>query len=151
VKVVAALNDTSRARLNAIRLPGTRRWAMSTRILRTGFAVLASPATLLAQDSSKAVPPADSTRLVAVMKSDLRRLIVAEEAFFADSVKYNSRTGPGGVNYSPSTGNALVSITVTRDGWVAVMENRSIPTRCTVFIGSTSVPPAVKEGFPTCK
>lgn len=124
---------------------------MNTTILRTALAFLALPASLEAQDSSKAVPPADSTRLVAVMKSDLRRLIVAEEAFFADSAKYDSRTGPGRVNYSPSAGNALLSITVTRDGWVAVMKNSSIPTRCTVFIGSTSVPPAVKEGYPTCR
>lgn len=85
------------------------------------------------------------------MKADLRKLIVAEEAFFADSVKYNSRVGPGGVDYNPSAGNTLLSVTVTRDGWVAVMSNNSIPTRCTVFVGSTSAPPAVKEGFPTCK
>jgi hypothetical protein len=124
---------------------------MSTTILRTALAFLALPASLVAQDSSKTTPPVDSTRLVAAMKADLRRLIVAEEAFFADSAKYNSRTGPGAVNYSLSEGNALLSITVTRDGWVAVMENRSIPTRCTVFVGSTSAPPAVKEGYPTCK
>ena len=124
---------------------------MSTMKLRTALAFLALPASLEAQDSSKAVPPADSARLVAAMRADLRRLIVAEEAFFADSVKYNSRTGPGAVAYSPSTGNALLSITVTRDGWVAVMKNSSIPTRCTVFIGSTSTPPAVKEGYPTCR
>lgn len=119
--------------------------------LRTALAFLTLPASLLAQDSSKAVTPADSARLVAVMKSDLRMLIIAEEAYFADSVKYNSRTGPGGVNYNPSTGNALLSITVTGDGWVAVMSNSSIPTRCTVFIGSTSAPPAIKEGYPTCR
>jgi hypothetical protein len=124
---------------------------MSTTILRTALSLLALPAALLAQDSSTAVPPADSARLVAAMKTDLRNLIVAEEAFFADSVKYSSRTGPGAVDFSPSTGNALLSITVTRDGWVAVMKNSSIPTRCTVFIGSTSLPPAVKEGYPTCR
>lgn len=119
--------------------------------LWTALGLLALPASLLAQDSSHTVTPADSARLVAVMKSDLRTLIIAEEAFFADSVKYSSRTGPGGVTYTPSTGNALLSITVTRDGWVAVMSNNSIPTRCTVFIGSTSTPPAVKEGYPTCR
>jgi hypothetical protein len=124
---------------------------MNTTILWTALACLALPASLEAQDSSKAVPPADSARLVAVMKSDLRTLIIAEEAFFADSVKYNSRIGPGGVDYRPSTGNALLSITVTRDGWVAVMKNSSISTRCTVFIGSTSAPPAIKEGYPTCR
>ena len=119
--------------------------------LRTALALLTLPASLLAQDSSHAVTPADSAKLVAVMKSDLRTLIIAEEAFFADSVKYSSRTGPGGVTYTPSIGNALLSITVTRDGWIAVMSNHSIPTRCTVFIGSTSTPPAVKEGYPTCR
>ncbi|SRR5258707_485776 len=124
---------------------------MCTTVLRTALAFLAFPASLLAQDSSKAVPPADSARLVAAMKADLRRLIVAEEAFFADSLKYDSRIGARGVRYEPSQGNALLSITVTRDGWVGVMKNGSIPTRCTVFIGSTSAPPAIKEGFPTCK
>jgi hypothetical protein len=29
------------------------------------------------------------------MKSDLRNLVTAEEAFFADSVKYTTRIGPG--------------------------------------------------------
>ena len=124
---------------------------MSTTTLRAALAFLALPATLVAQDSSKAVTPADSARLVAVMKADLRRLVTAEEAFYADSAKYDSRVGQGRVNFSPSKGNALRFITVTGDGWNAVLENSSIPTRCTVFIGSTSLPPAVKEGFPTCK
>ncbi len=119
--------------------------------LWTALALLALPASLLAQDSSRATTPADSAKLVAVMRSDLRRLVVAEEAFFADSVKYGSRVGPGGVNYSPSPGNALQSITLTRDGWVAVMTNSNTPTRCTIFIGSTSAPPALKEGYPTCR
>ena len=119
--------------------------------LRTAFALLVLPASLLAQDSSKAVTPADSARLVAAMRSDLRTLITAEESFFADSVKYSSRVGPGGVSYSPSPGNALLSITVTRDGWIAVMTNSKTTIRCTVFVGSTSLPPAVKEGFPTCR
>lgn len=55
------------------------------------------------------------------------------------------------MSYSPSPGNALLSITVTRDGWIAVMTNSKTTIRCTVFIVSTSLPPAVKEGFPTCR
>ncbi|HKE91203.1 MAG TPA: hypothetical protein VKB45_12760 [Gemmatimonadales bacterium] len=121
-------------------------------VLRAALAVVTFlPASLLAQDSSKAVTPADSARLVSAMKSDLRNLVVAEEAFFADSVKYSSKVGPGGVSYTPSAGNALQSITVTRDGWIAVMTNSNTTIRCTIFIGSTSLPPAVKEGYPTCK
>ena len=120
--------------------------------LRTALALVTLvPASLAAQDSSKPVPPADSARLVSVMKADLRNLVVAEEAFYADSVKYSSKIGPGGVSYSPAQGNSLVSVTVTQDGWVAVMQNNSSPTRCTIFIGSTSLAPAVKEGYPTCR
>jgi hypothetical protein len=124
---------------------------MSTTVLRTAFAVLAFPSSLFAQDSSKAVPPADSARLVAGMRADLRKLIIAEEAFWADSAKYSSRIGQGGVDYSASTGNSLLSVTLTQDGWIAVMKNSNIPTRCTIFIGPTSAPPAVKEGYPTCR
>ncbi|HKC46452.1 MAG TPA: hypothetical protein VKB63_02545 [Gemmatimonadales bacterium] len=120
--------------------------------LRTALGVVTLlPASLLAQDSSKAVTPADSAKLVSAMKSDLRNLVVAEEVFFADSVKYSSRVGPGGVSYSPSPGNTLQSVTVTRDGWIAVMTNNNTTIRCTIFIGSTSLPPAIKEGYPTCK
>src|ERR1700704_2569523 len=39
---------------------------------------------------------------LASMKSDLRNLITAEEAYFADSVKYTS--DPTQLNYRPSTG-----------------------------------------------
>src|SRR2546425_5092909 len=42
---------------------------------------------------------------IASMKSDLRNLVTAEEAYFADSVKYTAAYGAGGVNFVQSTGN----------------------------------------------
>jgi type IV pilus assembly protein PilA len=39
---------------------------------------------------------------IAAMKSDLRNLVTAEEAFFSDSVKYTSDMTQ--VNFRPSTG-----------------------------------------------
>src|SRR3989442_8048675 len=47
------------------------------------------------------------------MKSDLRNLVTAEEAFFADSVKYASRIGPGGLQFAVTTGNSLPVIRLT--------------------------------------
>jgi len=85
------------------------------------------------------------------MRNDLRKLVTAEEAFFADSVKYTSKVGPGGVNFSVSSGNTGPTIVVTADGWTAIIGNANTPTRCTIFIGSTSTPPAVKEGVPKCQ
>jgi type IV pilus assembly protein PilA len=40
----------------------------------------------------------------AAMKSDLRNLVTAEEAYFADSAKYTATIGAGGIYYKNSTG-----------------------------------------------
>lgn len=108
-------------------------------------------APLVAQGGATTAPPPNNDVYVALMKTDLRKLVTAEEAFFADSVKYTSKVGPGGVNFSVSSGNTWPTIVVTRDGWTAVIGNANTPTRCTIFIGSTSTPPAVKEGAPRCQ
>src|SRR5438445_5859307 len=62
---------------------------------------------------------------IASMKSDLRNLVTAEEAFFADSVKYStnvtSKVGgvactpvAGQVSWCPTTGNNLVTLKIGR-------------------------------------
>src|SRR3989441_6534309 len=85
------------------------------------------------------------------MKADLRNLIVAEEAFFADSVKYSSKIGPGGVAFQLREGNTLLSLQLTEDGWTARMGHAHTRTVCTIFVGSTPLPPATEEGVATCK
>src|SRR5438876_11076758 len=50
---------------------------------------------------------------LASMKSDLRNLVTAEEAYFADSVKYTAAYGAGGVNFVQSTGNTTPAISTT--------------------------------------
>jgi type II secretion system protein G len=97
---------------------------------------------------------------IASMKSDLRNLVTAEEAYFADSIKYSATSSncanpapPGTVNFCPSTGNVLGAITGvgSTDGWGATMTNINSPLRsCAIFIGSTAVAPATKEGEPKC-
>lgn len=62
-------------------------------------------------------PPAEKEReYVAAMKSDLRNLVTAEEAYFADSVKYTATVGPGGLNFTVTPGNTPPHITLTADG-----------------------------------
>jgi hypothetical protein len=123
---------------------------MNRRHLLTITLMFAS-APLVGQGSPATAPPPNNDSLIALMRTDLRKLVTAEEAFFADSVKYTSKVGPGGVNFSVSSGNTWPTIVVTRDGWTAVIGNAYTPTRCTIFIGSTSAPPAVKEGTPRCQ
>src|SRR5437870_8402253 len=52
---------------------------------------------------------------ISSMKSDLRNMVTAEEAYFADSVKYTTSYGAGGVNFVQSTGNTTPAVTTTAD------------------------------------
>src|SRR5689334_4622836 len=68
-----------------------------------------------------AIPKFANTKekaFITSMKSDLRNLVTAEEAYFADSVAYtdvtdcNSPPAPGSVAWCPSTGNTLDKLKV---------------------------------------
>src|SRR2546428_3053197 len=85
---------------------------------------------------------------IASMKSDLRNLVTAEEAYFADSVKYTAAYGAGGINFVQSTGNTTPAVTTTADGWTANITNVNTTKTCSIYIGSTALLPANKEGEP---
>ncbi len=84
---------------------------------------------------------------IASMKSDLRNLVTAEEAYFADSVKYTTALGTA---FAVTSGNSTPTIATTTDGWTATITNMNTTKTCAIYIGSTSVAPANKEGEPKC-
>lgn len=84
---------------------------------------------------------------LAAMKSDLRNLVTLEENFFAESLKYTANLGGA---YTTSAGNSPPTITLTRDGWTASISSPAATQTCAVFIGSTPLLPATREGTPTC-
>jgi len=92
---------------------------------------------------------------IASMKSDLRNLVTAEEAYFADSVKYSTTVcsvAPcNGVLFAPTTGNYLAAPALTPDGWTATITNQNTTKNCAIFIGSSAQAPANKEGEPKCQ
>ena len=105
---------------------------------------------------------------IASMKSDLRNLVTAEEAFFADSVKYSinvtSKTGgtactptAGQVSWCPTTGNNLATITAAGGGWDASMTNNNLTgsakVTCSIYVNEAADPLgiATSEGAPACK
>ena len=81
------------------------------------------------------------------MKSDLRNLVTAEEAYFADSIKYTTDLGTA---YRTSTGVVGPTITLTGDGWTAIVRHSASTKMCAIFGGSTPLAPAVKEGEVRC-
>src|SRR5438093_10296225 len=84
---------------------------------------------------------------IASMKSDLRTLVTAEEAYFADSVKYTATTActtpptAGSVNFCVTTGNNLgtVGLAAGNGGWAVTITNNNLTTplvRCAIFINT---------------
>ena len=120
---------------------------------RRGFTIieLLIVLTIIAVLATLAVPRLVNTKeraQIAAMKSDLRNLVTLEENYLAENLKY--ATALGGA-YTVSAGNRPPTITLTGDGWTAVMTSGNTDQQCAVFVGSTPVRPATREGAPACE
>ena len=101
-----------------------------------------------------AIPQFANTKgkaLVAKVKSDLRQLATAEEAYFYGTGQYPTDLNLLGMAASP--GVSLTIVSATASGWsatgTAVGAN---PTSCALFYGSAApVAPATVEGVLTCE
>jgi len=85
---------------------------------------------------------------LASMKTDVRNLVTSEEAYFADSIKYTTSLG---TLYATSAGVVGPTIALTADGWTAWVSHTTTPKTCVIYVGSTALAPATKEGTPTCR
>ena len=84
---------------------------------------------------------------VASMKSDLRNLVTAQEAYFSDNNSmYAASTTNLGTNYKPSTGITVTIANSTGTGWAATATSVSTAKTCTITLGSGST----QEGDPLC-
>jgi prepilin-type N-terminal cleavage/methylation domain-containing protein len=84
---------------------------------------------------------------IASMKSDLRNLITAQEAYFSDnSSTYASTTTALGTTYKSSSGVTVTMGTVSNTGWSATAGHTSTTKTCKISVGGT----ATNEGEPVC-
>jgi type IV pilus assembly protein PilA len=114
-----------------------------------------------------AIPKFANTKqkaILASMKTDLKNLVTAQEAFFSDNNDYagvagaaqvNGLGGAGTVAFTPTTGNVLNLTYGSSGGWSATMTNpavTAVPSTCGVFLGTAAAPNAalVQEGAPGC-
>ncbi|MEX2156514.1 MAG: prepilin-type N-terminal cleavage/methylation domain-containing protein [Gemmatimonadales bacterium] len=87
---------------------------------------------------------------VAQMKSDLRNLATAEEAFFYDSANYTTSL-PALNNFRPSSGVTLNVLEATPMGWSAEALHGFTTRECYLFSGSAApIGNATVEGKITC-
>jgi hypothetical protein len=101
---------------------------------------------------------------VASMKADLRNLVTAEEAYFADSIKYTTRiscanpTPAGSVSFCTTTGNTLGKVILgpgTQGGWSASITSAKSTDVCAIYVGgvipAAPVTMSDPEGAPICR
>ena len=91
-----------------------------------------------------------SKAYITAMKSDLRNLVTAEEAFFSDSSKYTSQVT--NLKYQNSTGVASPTLTVGSGYWTATNGHTQLTTTtCGIAVNTTNpVVGTAGEGEPAC-
>ncbi|HVE78412.1 MAG TPA: prepilin-type N-terminal cleavage/methylation domain-containing protein [Gemmatimonadaceae bacterium] len=104
--------------------------------------------------ASIAIPKFNNTKgkaNAAALRSDLRNLTVAQEAYFYEAKEYASDTSM--LNNRMSPGVRITLIVPPTGGWIATATHPlSYPLECTVFVGPmTPPPPTVSEGVPACR
>ena len=100
-----------------------------------------------------AIPKFSNTKekaYIAAMKTDLRNLATAEEAFFYDSAKYTVSFAQMN-NFSPTVGVAITVNEATPKGWSATAISVNTARQCYVFSGvAVPVGTATVEGNISC-
>jgi prepilin-type N-terminal cleavage/methylation domain-containing protein len=141
---------------------------------RTGFTLieLLIVVVIIGLLAAIAIPKFSNTKekaYIASMKADLRNLVTAEEAYFADSLVYtdqldcNNPPAPGTVPWCPSTGNAMDQFRLgnnngnnNKGGWSARVINANTAVSCAIYVGGIPNPvQPVKQsdpdGVPFCQ
>jgi type IV pilus assembly protein PilA len=110
-----------------------------------------------------AIPKFASTKqkaYTASMKTDLRNLVTAQEAYFSDNTTYASTTASLSTSFHVSAGNKVNAPAASATGWSTTITNTYVPTTasghiCGVWVGgATSQPSGITadsvEGAPAC-
>ena len=95
-----------------------------------------------------------SKAYVTAMKSDLRNLVTAEEAFFSDSSKYTATIDAQHLKFQSSTGVSVPTIVPGNGYWSATVLHSQLDPAQFCGIGINTTNPAVAgaaEGEPACK
>ena len=105
--------------------------------------------------SAIAIPKFASTKeraFLATMKSDLRNLVAAQEAYLADNGAYYGGAIPNvAIAYQPSSGTTITIAGIVAGGWSASATYAGTSKTCAIFYGNSPVlAPATANGEPKC-
>ncbi|NUO63259.1 MAG: prepilin-type N-terminal cleavage/methylation domain-containing protein [Gemmatimonadaceae bacterium] len=125
------------------------------RMTRSGFTLieLLIVVTIIGILAAIAIPKFSSTKekaYITAMKSDLRNLVNAEEAYFADSVKY--ATDVTQLQFRASTGVGTPVIAIGAGFWTATVTHTQLSgDRCEIAVNTANtLVPTAGDGEPAC-
>lgn len=99
-----------------------------------GISVLAA-LPLGAQD--RVPTAADTVRAnLAIARSDLRNLVVAQEAYFADHGRYAPHLDSMKALFVPSRGSTMVLTYAQNDGWAAKLTRERLRGNCIIYVNT---------------
>jgi hypothetical protein len=113
--------------------------------------LFAVPTGLPAQNTS---PDSATIRAaIATLKSDLRNFVVAQEAFFADSVTYARSLRHLGTGFKSSAGVTIIVLTASDESHSEIAIIDRVPSLvCAMFVGDAPRPFGIgEEGKPICR
>ena len=104
----------------------------------------------------KATPTTAEATSFAEIRRALRRLVVAEETFFAENGTYTGELSV--IRAAPSKNVEVRFLWLSRDGWAASGTHTALPDKdCVIFVGTAKAPPttlkyvrAGRLGVPVC-
>jgi prepilin-type N-terminal cleavage/methylation domain-containing protein len=85
---------------------------------------------------------------IASMKSDLRNLINAQEAYFADSTTYTDDLGTA---YATSAGVTVNYAANAGLGWTGTATHTGTTVTCNIYLGADATTAGENEGEPICQ
>jgi hypothetical protein len=106
--------------------------------------------------TATAIDPATAARHFDTVRRGLRRLVVAEETYYAENGVYTEDLSR--IGYTPEPGTDVRFLWLARTAWAASGSHPELPGRdCVIYVGRSHAPPATvhdtrpgREGTPVC-
>ena len=122
----------------------------------TSLATPAPPPKNRPARPAAAADPATAARHFDAVRRGLRRLVVAEETYYAENGVYTDDLSR--IGFSPEADTEIRFLWLTRAGWAASGSHPGVPGRdCVIYVGRAHGPPTTmrdvrpgREGTPVC-